>query len=464
MDEKLTEKDNMREYAVRIEADGDVGTGFLYAPKNGNEVYVFTVYHVIRNISQKDLKIQYQGKEIAGMEKVEYCIMDDTLELESQGMFEDDQYEGRKEDVAVLRIPKSCFNEGMTFPEESLWVEESTIERDCVLLGYGYPDKKEIALELSGKFIEWNNEKKILYCQAEKMPYTPFEEAMRGFSGTGLSIKKQRQLVLIGLVASCQYDEKHQVFVAVGLSEIIETMGKKGWKKPEKFMRKIPDKFSDAPLQRLYVQYMKNVALDVERDFFDKIYQISQQMNPKQMISDESFFDIPNCENGTREICSYYWAGRVIVLLICDYAKYDVQTNEIILGSGEKVHIAYICSEGDGKSDLASVVASAINGKVLGEQIKGNSILIWQSSGNPVKRYFGRKKFKNIVSDITYGRIIGEQQEGMNQEGYHLLNGEMCSKDYGILHIYELIEKLSDCVTVNEIEEKVREIFNGIWK
>lgn len=38
MDEKLTEKDNMREYAVRIEADGDVGTGFLYAPKSGNEM------------------------------------------------------------------------------------------------------------------------------------------------------------------------------------------------------------------------------------------------------------------------------------------------------------------------------------------------------------------------------------------------------------------------------------------
>ena len=471
MKEKLKEKYNIRSYTVRIETENGVGTGFIYIPEESNYAYIFTVYHVVCKLKKGEFRIHYQGKEVpCTNQDVEICVMDATRDLEQQDYFNDDQYEGRREDVAVLRLAKSHFGEKDMFPKEILCFEEKWIRVDSEFSGYGYPDNSDTALELSGTFQRWDDEKKLLICQAENITYPVFETAMKGYSGTGLVTEIQKQLVLVGLVVSCKYDEKYKIFRAVGISEIIKKMNEEGWDIPKKIVgeaievvsKKVPENFLETNIMNLECEYMKSIASDVKKDIYNKIYQISQKYNPNEMLLCENFFDIPKCEKSERKVCEYYWAGRLLSLLLLEYANGDAKQKKVALTGGKEVNIEYVCSEGNGKADIASVIASAIRGNVLGEQIKGDCILIWQSSKNPIKRSFKTKRFRNIVSDIAGNNL--NELEGTNKWcGYHLLNGEMKNKNYGILHVHELLEHLSECVTIEEVEETVREVLNEIW-
>ena len=126
--------------------------------------------------------------------------------------------------------------------------------------------------------------------------------------------------------------------------------------------------------------------------------------------------------------------------------------------------IKYICSEGNGKADLASVVEAAVNSSVLGQQILGDSILIWQSEGNPsLKRLFPKESFKNIISSIAYGDSDKYKDISRNA-AYDLLDGEMRKKNYGIVHIQHIIDELGGCNTEQDAKKKIGEIFDGLWE
>ena len=227
----MTDKSIIEKYAVRIDVDGAVGSGFLYTSLESQYVYIFTVYHVIKNWKSKEVQIQYQGKKVS-CENIEYCIMESTLEVATEGYFEGAQFKSRKEDVAVLRILKSCFDEDTAFPEEVLCITENLIkEKDFEAAGY--PNRKTIVVPLCGTIIKWDEEDGMFFCQAENIDHPEFAEAMSGFSGTGLLIKEAERLVLAGLVLSCECEEKHKIFCAVGISEIREKMQEMGWEVPE---------------------------------------------------------------------------------------------------------------------------------------------------------------------------------------------------------------------------------------
>lgn len=456
MEEKLTEKYDIKQYAVKL---GKEGSGFLYAPKKSEYVYIFTVHHVIVGLENEMPKIYYKNKEVdCKNEKIECCVLDESLQSKD---FEDDQYEARKEDVAVLKISKNCFEEDIIFPQEILCLQESMIESNLKFNGFGYPNGQDIPLKLSGTFQAWNKDKKLFSCQADSIKHPDFQEAMEGYSGTGLVMDIQGQLVLVGLVVSCKYGEKHQIFHAVGISEIRNKIEEKGWEVPQThFLNTVPETFLDSKIIDLENEYIKNAISEIKTEIFNKFYQISQEFIPIKMCECENFFEIPECNNKHRKNCNYYWAGRLLSLLLLLYMNGTTTQKKVMLENGKEVEIEFICSEGNGKADLGTVVESAINENILGKQIKGNCILLWQSKQSPLKRRFKRKNFRNIVGDIASSSL----SKNKNFNGYHLLNGEMQQKDFGIVHIHELLEYLSECGSVNKIEETIREVLNGIWE
>ena len=460
MEEKLTEKYDIRQYAVKLGTDG---TGFLYAPEDSKYVYIFTVHHVIVGLESEDFKIYYKNKQVnCKNQKIEVCVLDETLQYSD---FEDDQYEGRKEDVAVLKIPKSCFEEEIIFPKEILYFEENAIKPNLKFNGFGYPNGKDIALELLGTFQIWDENKKMFSCQADNITHPDFQEAMAGYSGTGLVMDIQGQLVLVGLVVSCEYGEKHRIFRAVGISGIRDKIEEKGWEIPKKLsgadnLITIPETFLQSEIINLESEYIKNVVQEVEREIYNKFYKIANELTPIKMCEYERFFEVPKCNNRNRKNCSYYWAGRLLSLLLLLYVNGTATQNRIILKDGKQIGIEFICSEGNGKADLGTVVESVINENIIGSQIKENSILLWQSKEVPLRRKIKRGNFRNIVSDIA----SSNRSKNKNFNGYHLLYGEMKEKDFAILHIHELLEEVLGCGTVNEIEETIREVLNEIWR
>ena len=52
----------------------------------------------------------------------------------------------------------------------------------------------------------------------------------------------------------------------------------------------------------------------------------------------------------------------------------------------------------------------------------------------------------------------------LEKEGYDLLAGEMMTKNYAIFHINYLLEQLEQCQTMDEVDNKVREVLEDVWK
>ena len=131
---------------------------------------------------------------------------------------------------------------------------------------------------------------------------------------------------------------------------------------------------------------------------------------------------------------------------------------------GKKLQIEYICSEGAGKAEIASVVGAAANYSILGDQISGDRILIWQSRENPfLLRIYQRSKFKNIIKNIANGsnKKYGNTARAI---AYDLLDGELKEKDYGIVHVQYLMEKLADCQTLLDMRKTLEELLDEIWR
>lgn len=175
-EEKKIEKNNIRQYAVRLETSDGVGTGFIYAPKEHEYIYVFTVFHVIYTwLEDSKLVLNYQENQIDCLYgEVDICIVDSFSNLKQRIGLGDEEYKGVKEDVAVLKIPKTYFKKETVFPENFLCMPEDSIKTDLDFVGYGYPDKKTIEVELSGKFQRWKKKESMLFCQAENINYPSF--------------------------------------------------------------------------------------------------------------------------------------------------------------------------------------------------------------------------------------------------------------------------------------------------
>lgn len=476
---ELQRKYRIIDHTVRIEIvqSSSVGTGFLYTIKGSTYVYIMTACHVICRVfkygEETIINIGYSGKN-KNYKKSELgiCTLYDESEQTAEfcEKLEDEDAGGdtwkiRYKDIAVLRIKKLDFVADVSgLSTDFCWLSEGKIERGMKFVGNGFPDQKTQCEDLYGLCYTWEDENQMITCKAENISYQPFEEAMKGFSGTGLVAEYKGGPVFIGVVAACDNEEKHQQFRIAGTTQIAKKLGEIGWEIfPEYDAAKPPERFYRGNIQNLQNEYLKYMDNAAKQLICKEIIEIDRENLPCQMAEDEKFYDIPFCGKNRRS-CEHYWCGRVWPMLVSKFLSGDKKNTYYKSKDGKELPIKYICSEGNGKADLASVVEAAVNSSVLGQQILGDSILIWQSEGNPsLKRLFPKESFKNIISSIAYGDSDKYKDISRNA-AYDLLDGEMRKKNYGIVHIQHIIDELGGCNTEQDAKKKIGEIFDGLWE
>lgn len=466
---ELARKCGLDKHIVRIENEYACGTGFIYTVKNSIYVYIITAGHIV-------LKALAKGKNIC----IDYLLASKqytALQFEMYTLFEESEltealyeklggseYEERHRDIVVLRIKEQefqCNGEGIS---SVLCLSEEKISRDIIFAGYGFPGEKKDYEELFGNCLRWNSEDKMVTCKAVNIDSYMFQEKMKGFSGTGLVAEYEGSPVFIGIVAACDSEEMHQQFRIVGSTEISEELKKAGWETMEEYHAgTTPTGFYSGDMMALQDKNLEDMELATSELIKKELRQIDRKCLPQEMIIDERFYNIPLCDRN-RKGCMDYWCGRVWPLFLASVLHDKVNDAYYLSKEGKKLAIEYICSEGDGKADLATVVGQAVSGSVLGEQIPGDCILVWQSRENPrTHRTFSRKKLKSIVANIASG--INNKYKGFSRDAaYDLLDGEMKEKDFGIVHVQEIIIKLDGCQTRDEMREKMEEVLNGIWE
>lgn len=473
-------EERIKKYAVRLDDSIEVGSGFLFAPQESNFVYIFTALHVVINTLTRigtDLIVNWNEDCFVCKEtEMEYCTLYSELDGEYLAQKTEDeikkivkkidtqlrnnQNQERNKDVAALRIPKNRFKDSSLFEKSPYCIEEKKLQQDFSFLGFGFPNAKDFVLRLEGRSIKWNKKNQIRECQAIEMGQD-FVSKMKGFSGTGLVTDYHGRLVLTGVVVSCDSNEKHQCFRSVGMSEILSKMKEKGWELPDIFGRGVPpDDFLDKV--SYFQEDLSYMDSPVESGLLEAFLEIEQGNKPGELAKTEVFYDIPEC-TGERIACPIYWKGRFWVIYVYRAIHDLVGANDCINLNGQELKIEYICTEGNGKADISTVVASAIKQNILGNQIKGDCILIWQSEESPNRGIFQKRKFKNIVKSIAGGTAY-EMKGKPEKAGYDLLAGEMKTKNYGIFHIKYLLEQLEQCRTMDEVDNKVREVLNDVWK
>lgn len=467
---ELAQKCGLDRHIVRIENEFACGTGFIYTVKNSIYVYIITVGHIVLKAfimnSNDEICIDYlQTSRKYPVSQFEIRTLFKNSELTENlcDELEDSEYKERHKDIVVLRIKKQEFpcNGGEIMPLFCL--PEEKIRRDIIFAGYGFPAEKKDYEELFGSCLGWKKENKMITCKTCNIGSYLFEEKMKGFSGTGLIAKYEDSPVFIGVVAACDTEEMHKQFRAIGSTEIFEELKKAGWETMEEYgVGTPPTGFYRGDMMDLQDKYLEDMD-EVSRQIISgELHQIDRKCLPQQMTSDEKFYDIPICD-GSRKSCMHYWCGRVWPLFVARVLHDNVSDVYYLSREGKRLSIEYICSEGDGKADLASVVGNAVNHSVLGEHIPGDCILIWQSRENPgMKKIFPREKFKRIISNIASG-TGGKYKKFSRDAAYDLLDGEMKKKDYGIVHVQYLLNELDDCQTKEEMREKLEELLNGIW-
>lgn len=467
---ELAQKSGLDEHIVRIENQYACGTGFIYTVKNSMYVYIITAGHIVLKAfvknSENGICIDYlQTPKKYAISQFEICTLFEESELTEElcEELEDGEYTERHKDIVVLRIKKQEFLRSSEVSPIFCLSEEKII-RDIIFVGYGFPAAKKDYVELFGSCLGWKKEDKIITCKACNVSSYMFEDTMKGFSGTGLIAKYEDSPVFIGVVATCDSGEMHQQFRAVGNTEISEELKKVGWETMEEYDAGTPPTgFYSGDMMALQDKNLEDMDGAARQVISGELRQIDRKCLPQKIISDEKFYDIPFCDRN-RKNCMYYWCGRVWPLLVAKVLYGNTSDVYHLSKEGKKVSIEYICSEGDGKADLGSVVGNAVNCSVLGEQIPGDCILIWQSRENPgKKRIFSREKFKRIISDIASG-TVDKYKDFSRDAAYDLLDGEMKKKDYGIVHVQHLINELDECQTDKEMKEKLEGLLNGIWE
>lgn len=450
-------RNEIKKHAVRLETGAGTGTGFLFFTEESEYVYIFTALHVVLDLFVRDKEgyLDVGGVKIPAGELAAAALYPEVEKGITDGEYDRIQDElndsgraGREFDAVVIRAPRDKVKTAGQPDGQLYWMDEKDLPEDFSFLGFGYPDGKEFSLELYGNSKGWNGEGNYFDCQAEEITYEPFADAVKGYSGTGLITEYQESLILTGFVIWCPWNEKHRCFCSVGISEIIRRMEEKGWETPPKYGKGVPpDTFLEIGMRALEqydLQYMeREVSRGIQKEFFE----IARRRTPRQLAKERPPYDVPVCDR-ERLACANYWEGCRWTLLVGH-----------MLADGPRLE--YICSEGEGNADIASVIASVARSGVIGGQITEDCILIWQSRKNPSREYYTRRKFKNIVANIADGR----QSDGDGQPPcYDLVYGEMSGREYGICHVNHLIHKLEECGTMEETRDAVREALDEIWR
>lgn len=448
-------KKALKQQAVRIDIDGCIGSGFLFAPENGDYIYIFTVMHVVKDLILKNkisnMSIMFGNEEYrCDPDTIECCVIPECAELSIK------EIEYTHREAVVIRCLRNNINEDLNHSDINIWLGEEKLIEDGEFVGYGFPNGKRDPLELTGHLCSVHeSDDKLLAFQTELGYGSDLDEIIEGYSGCALCMIYDDTPVIVGMVLKCDEGEKNGYFKGVAFSEVIRAMEERGWDILVEYDHQtVPECFLCEKIFNIMFDHTKYFSKEIQKYIRDQFFEIGNECSPSEIALREEIYLIPKCPR-KREACHIYWEGKMWHLFVCKLVK---QSNSSF-SKDDNVDIAYICSEGDGNADIGTVVASAVRNHVLGEKIKGNCILLWQSEKNPPElRIFPKTQFGRIIENICDG------DWETKKAGYHLLKGDVKQREYAIVHRSELTSSLIRCNSKDEIANKIEEVLHNVWK
>jgi len=457
----FNERNKLSQYAVKI-SNVRTGSGVLFMPQEGEYAYIFTVAHVVRDfIKNRNFPVfeTYFGKSEYKEDELDSCLL---YKKNEQGKYDEDVLDdkesyGNSEDVGVFRILKASFPSIASHCIGIEYINEKKINEEFDFGGFGFPNNSESVVQIFGKIRKWKEEEKLFTCENEYIT-NDFISSMSGYSGTGIFIEKDNHLALAGLIVSCKSNELHNRFKVVGMTDILKKMSEVNWKIPKSEEEySIPQTFISEGCNCIEIIEKRYAGDTIQKKIKDIFFNIINNFTPKELAENENFHNIPVCLKH-REDCSYYWAGKLLLLIYFHCLNINKGDIHNYLWK-EDIKVEYICSEGSGMADIGTVVSSIVRSKVLKNIFSSKSIIIWQSSKTPERRILAKRKMSERIDSI-FEENFGEACK----EGYYLMDGENKKREYGIVHINEFIDRLANMHNDEINMCKLIEVFEEVMK
>ena len=458
---ELEKKIKSKDSAVQIKLDGKpAGSGVAFDTKNDGYRYIFTVFHVVKNWISNKCKLEFvlhndtfKGPEVFEENK-NVCLLLEQEEMQKYLKECDDEKIPIEKDVVVIRIDKT---EEMYSLNAFSYMDAKLLHEDEFYIGNGYPNLDSLKIELYGEYKE--KKESTIYCSVEDKVYTDFTDSMHGYSGTGLFIGRGQGCSLIGLVDRTNSDEQNNIFLAVDILELLHKMQKIGWETPE-IVQAVDlenDKLNDKKYDDVCNSFIKDIELANELRL--KFRHLVKKLSMQELLENEKYYDVPKCNCKHRKVCPNFIVGRIFFLGLSKLLNDDYECNYFDITENEKLTMEYICSEGRGEADIGTVSRTLVTEGILGNQIAGDSFVVWQSMQTASISKKSKTGLRKLVTNIA-----GNENKEKGKKGIDLLDGEMSGKDYAIIHLMEFGREISECNSIDEVKEKVREVLDELWK
>ncbi len=475
-------------YAVRIAIDdGSVlkGSGILYTSNQGKCAMIFTAAHVIHDekgnvyknlyLSFKDTNNHFQVINI----KTKHVSNEELSSVESGNVYFHTSYNfsSLEYDAAIIFIPWfEWMNDLLAFRIGECKTGDS-------LLGIGFPEslnrewKANGVLEHGGKDnfcgigIKHSEYSYSVSFEFSKASGIKIENAMTGFSGTGLFVQHKTSLEFSGVISAPRGTKSSKdTLWACSAKTFFDIM-------KQYSLNIVPPPSFEPYIEKITETFAR--CRQPAKDYFvGNAYKvIDQNVLPKHILND-SFADL-QCD-GERKLCNHYFLGQfkkcIILYLINGNEQVGQKRNMVKIPDpyNEVVFAEFLCSE----AKAEDVIYDLVDKKYFAEQstLNDGTIFLWNGGIHSHDKYevFKRKEFRGILTDIADSmRKDNNMREVLKslslllktkEYKFSIIEGELQETDFALVSIEKFMNVIEhnggdDCMTKLKIGELLKEIW-----
>lgn len=256
----------LKQIAVRINCNGEVGSGVLYFPENNPAfVYVFTAKHCLcgkkfdKTFKATDITIDKIFNQSTGIFSEYQCLdRDEVIQTDNE------------DDIAVIVIKKAAISGMIGNALDYKLVEKNDNKYPVHFRGFPQLTENKTDRPFEAEFVEEikSHTQRFLLNSSNKLDsfYTPSAQNMAGASGSGLFIVRENIPYLLGILTDI---DKIDAFFGTKISVLNE------WFVKNHLPALSYDSFQEAALKTSVDAYIKETVEKMARDFlpagqFDK--------------------------------------------------------------------------------------------------------------------------------------------------------------------------------------------------
>lgn len=436
--------------SVRIEEDvGEeinekLGSGVWWKPETDSEyMYIFTAAHVVSQ--KKNIVVRYRDKD----------DKERTIDIDENDIacHKEAEFEGNTlpyKDVAILRCKKIDINPNITYTYKIKVLDN--LSNNINLIFRGYPDSllQESSFILSSKpagaVLETpdTDNNRFVYRLNPELGITSFEvnEQIIGFSGSGMFLKDDSELILLGIHSNSLGDNV-ALSTCSGMDAklLIDIFKDHEWDIPEE-VGNVNGELFDA---------VDNFQSEIDNDCLDDIMREIITDNYEELIKSNFCGISKECEKKNCHYeCQTFRNNLLIILCILKYInKLEDFSKLKLTDQGELTPIRYICCDGDSSKNrvtLGNFIESLKTDYLKSNNVDESSLIFWGTRkgirGN--KKCCTATEFKKIVRDI---KVPDD-----SQSKFDIKKGLTQAQKLSVIPITELIDNIDEDTLENMID------------